>query len=216
MKTDKELGKKVGEYLMQKGVETPFAKDRKIPKHSVIESAFAIVMQELGLDLLDDSLKDTPKRVAKMYIDEIFYGLNYDNFPKCTAVENKMNYNAMVIERNISVQSNCEHHFVIIDGACAIGYIPNEKVIGLSKLNRIVKFFSKRPQIQERLTEQIFYALEYILDTSNIVVYIKATHYCVKSRGVEDANSDTITSKIGGVFNTDNAARNEFLNLIKI
>ena len=126
-----------------------------------------------------------------------------------------MKYDEMVLVRDINVQSNCEHHFVIIDGLCDIAYIPKEKVLGLSKLNRIVEFFSKRPQIQERLTEQIFYALACILETENIAVKIKANHFCVKSRGIQDSNSYTITSKIGGVFKTETSARNEFLTLTK-
>ena len=171
-------------------------------------------MNTLGLDLKDDSLIDTPKRVAKMYVNEIFWGLDYEAFPKCTAVENKMEYESMVIERNINVQSNCEHHFVVIDGVGTVAYIPNKKVLGLSKLNRVVEYFAKRPQIQERLTEQVYYALQYILDTDNIAVVIDAQHYCVKSRGVEDVGSSTITSKLGGGFKDDPALRHEFMNMI--
>ena len=149
-----------------------------------------------------------------MYVNEIFWGLDYEAFPKCTAVENKMEYESMVIERNINVQSNCEHHFVVIDGVGTVAYIPNKKVLGLSKLNRVVEYFAKRPQIQERLTEQVYYALQYILDTDNIAVVIDAQHYCVKSRGVEDVGSSTITSKLGGGFKTDPALRHEFMNMI--
>jgi GTP cyclohydrolase I len=149
-----------------------------------------------------------------MYVDEIFFGLDWRNFPKCTTVENKMGYSSMVIERNINVQSNCEHHFVIIDGRAHVAYIPKKKVLGLSKINRIVEYFSKRPQIQERLTEQIFYALSYILETEDIAVLIHAKHYCVKSRGVEDVNSDTVTSKLGGVFLTNSATRSEFMRAV--
>ena len=149
-----------------------------------------------------------------MYVNEIFWGLDYEAFPKCTAVENKMEYESMVIERNINVQSNCEHHFVVIDGVGTVAYIPNKKVLGLSKLNRVVEYFSKRPQIQERLTEQVYYALQYILDTDNIAVVIDAQHYCVKSRGVEDVGSSTITSKLGGGFKDDPALRHEFMNMI--
>ena len=172
-------------------------------------------MLNLGLDLEDDSLIDTPRRVAKMYIDEIFFGLDYDLFPKCTVVNNKMNYKNMVVERNINVQSNCEHHFVIIDGGCHIAYIPNEHVLGLSKLNRIVQFFSKRPQIQERLTEQIYHTLKFILGTDDVAVVIEANHYCVKSRGIQDVNSDTVTSKLGGIFMTNPDLRKEFFDIIK-
>jgi GTP cyclohydrolase I len=216
-KSDKVLGKKIQQHLIDNGVETPMTFSNLTAKQKVkqIEKHFSEIMRILDLDLKDDSLIDTPKRVAKMYVNEIFWGLNYDLFPKCTAVENKMRCDEMVIERNINVQSNCEHHFVIIDGVCDVAYIPDKKILGLSKLNRIVEFFSKRPQIQERLTSQIYFALENILETQNIAVRIRAQHYCVKSRGIQDVNSDTITSKLGGVFKTDPQTRNEFLNLIR-
>jgi GTP cyclohydrolase I len=125
-----------------------------------------------------------------------------------------MKYDEMVIERNVNVQSNCEHHFVVIDGVATVGYIPNQKVLGLSKINRVVEYFSKRPQIQERLTEQIYHALQYILDTDNIAVVIDAQHYCVKSRGVEDVGSSTVTSKLGGCFKTEPSVRAEFMNIV--
>jgi GTP cyclohydrolase I len=187
-KTDPELGQKIHEHLVKMGVETP-TKDNSLDrkeKIEVIEAHFNGIMRALGLDLEDDSLMDTPKRVAKMYVNEIFWGLDYDAFPKCTTVANKMKYDEMVVERNVNVQSNCEHHFVIIDGLATVAYVPNEKVLGLSKINRIVEYFAKRPQIQERLTEQVFHALCYILETDNVAVMIDAQHYCVKSRGVED------------------------------
>jgi GTP cyclohydrolase I len=217
-KTDPELGQKVHEHLVKMGVETPTKKspisDRK-DKIAVIEPLFAEIMKTLGLDLTDDSLVDTPKRVAKMYVNEIFWGLDYEAFPKCTAVDNKMKYNEMVCERNINVQSNCEHHFVVIDGLATVAYVPNQKVLGLSKINRIVEYFSKRPQIQERLTEQIFHTLQYILETEDVAVMIDAKHYCVASRGVEDTGSSTVTSKLGGGFKTDPAARAEFYQLAR-
>lgn len=217
-KTDPELGKKIHEHLVSCGVETPVKEtgnviDRK-GKIEVIEHLFSDIMKTLGLDLTDDSLAETPKRVAKMYVNEIFWGLDYDAFPKCTTVDNKMKYDEMVIERNVNVQSNCEHHFVVIDGVATVAYIPNQKVLGLSKINRVVEYFSKRPQIQERLTEQVYHALQYILGTDNIAVVIDAQHYCVKSRGVEDVGSSTITSKLGGCFKTDPAVRNEFMNIV--
>jgi GTP cyclohydrolase I len=217
-KTDPELGQKIHEHLVKMGVETPTkdsALDRK-EKIEVIEAHFNGIMRALGLDLEDDSLMDTPKRVAKMYVNEIFWGLDYDAFPKCTTVANKMNYDEMVVERNVNVQSNCEHHFVIIDGLATVAYVPNEKVLGLSKINRIVEYFSKRPQIQERLTEQVFHALCYILETENVAVMIDAQHYCVKSRGVEDTGSSTVTTKLGGGFKTDAAARAEFLSIARM
>ena len=217
-KTDPELGQKIHEHLVKMGVETPTkdsALDRK-EKIEVIEAHFNGIMRALGLDLEDDSLMDTPKRVAKMYVNEIFWGLDYDAFPKCTTVANKMNYDEMVVERNVNVQSNCEHHFVIIDGLATVAYVPNEKVLGLSKINRIVEYFAKRPQIQERLTEQVFHALCYILETDNVAVMIDAQHYCVKSRGVEDTGSSTVTTKLGGGFKTDPAARAEFLSIARM
>jgi GTP cyclohydrolase I len=217
-KTDPELGQKIHEHLVKMGVETPTkdsALDRK-EKIDVIEAHFSGIMRALGLDLEDDSLMDTPKRVAKMYVNEIFWGLDYDAFPKCTTVANKMNYDEMVVERNVNVQSNCEHHFVIIDGLATVAYVPNEKVLGLSKINRIVEYFAKRPQIQERLTEQVFHALCYILETENVAVMIDAQHYCVKSRGVEDTGSSTVTTKLGGGFKTDAAARAEFLSIARM
>ena len=219
-KTDPVLGKQVHDHLVKAGVETPvidngLSRTEKIDK---IEGHFDHIMDTLGLDLSDDSLTDTPKRVAKMYVNEIFWGLDYEAFPKCTTVNNKMHYDEMVVERNINVQSNCEHHFVVIDGLATFAYIPNEKVLGLSKINRIVEYFSKRPQIQERLTEQIYYALQYILGTDNIAVLIDAQHYCVKSRGVEDVGSSTITSKLGGGFRdkSDPGLRAEFLSIARM
>ena len=217
-KTDPELGRQIHEHLVKMGVETP-TKDNSLDrkeKIEVIEAHFNGIMRALGLDLDDDSLMDTPKRVAKMYVNEIFWGLDYDAFPKCTTVANKMKYDEMVVERNVNVQSNCEHHFVIIDGLATVAYVPNEKVLGLSKINRIVEYFAKRPQIQERLTEQVFHALCYILETDNVAVMIDAQHYCVKSRGVEDTGSSTVTTKLGGGFKTDPAARAEFLSIARM
>jgi GTP cyclohydrolase I len=215
-KTDPDLGRRVHEHLVKVGVETPVLDNglSRTDKIELIERNFQEVMKVLGLDLTDDSLMDTPKRVAKMYVNEIFWGLDYEAFPKCTAVDNKMKYDEMVIERNINVQSNCEHHFVVIDGTATVAYIPNERVLGLSKLNRVVEYFAKRPQIQERLTEQIYHALSYILDTPNIGVIVDAQHYCVKSRGVEDTGSSTITSKLGGCFKNEPDVRAEFMNIV--
>ena len=215
-KCDPELGLAVHNHLVKCGVETPIVDNSlsRTEKIDIIETKFRDIMQTLGLDLTDDSLEETPKRVAKMYVGEIFWGLDYEAFPKCTAVDNKMKYDEMVIERNVNVQSNCEHHFVVIDGVATVGYIPKQKVLGLSKINRIVEYFSKRPQIQERLTEQIYHALQYILDTDDIGVVIDAQHYCVKSRGVEDVGSSTVTSKLGGCFKNDPAVRVEFMNIV--
>jgi GTP cyclohydrolase I len=217
-KCDPELGQRVHQHLVAMGVETPMDNsvtnmDRK-DKIEIIEGAMNVIMKALGLDLSDDSLMDTPKRVAKMYVNEIFWGLDYEAFPKCTTVDNKMKYDEMVVERNVNVQSNCEHHFVVIDGVATVAYIPNQKVLGLSKINRIVEYFSKRPQIQERLTEQVFHALSFILETENVAVVVDAQHYCVKSRGVEDVGSSTVTSKLGGCFKNEPAVRAEFMNIV--
>ena len=218
-KCDPILGQQVHEHLVKMGVETPmmpnFNHYDRTKKIEMIEGYFRNIMHTLGLDLSDDSLIETPKRVAKMYVNEIFWGLDFEAFPKCTTVDNKMKYDEMVVERNINVQSNCEHHFVVIDGLATVAYVPKQKVLGLSKINRIVEYFSKRPQIQERLTEQIFHALQFILETEDVAVMIDAQHFCVKSRGVEDAGSSTITSKLGGGFKSDPAARAEFYQIAR-
>jgi GTP cyclohydrolase I len=218
VKIDNELGRAVHEHLVKVGIETPTIDNglSRNDKIEIIERKFVDIMETMGLDLGDDSLVDTPKRVAKMYINEIFWGLDYEAFPKATTVDNKMKYDEMVICRDIQVSSNCEHHFVIIDGKAHVGYIPNDKVLGLSKINRIVEYFSKRPQIQERLTEQIYHALSYILDTECVAVVIDAQHYCVQSRGVEDTGSSTITSRLGGRFKEDPALRAEFMGLSQV
>jgi GTP cyclohydrolase I len=217
-KTDSVLGQKVHEHLVSVGVETPVVDNGLSRKEKIdkIESYFDHIVSTLGLDLEDDSLIDTPKRVAKMYVNEIFWGLDYDAFPKATVVENKMQYNEMVVEKGVSVQSYCEHHFVNIDGLATVAYVPNKKVLGLSKMNRIVEYFSRRPQIQERLTEQIYHALSFILETENVAVMIDAKHFCVKSRGVEDTQCSTVTSRLGGSFKAHPEVRAEFLALLKM
>ena len=217
-KTDPVLGQKVHEYLVSVGVETPvidngLSRKEKIEK---IEDSFDQIVSTLGLDLKDDSLIDTPKRVAKMYVNEIFWGLDYAAFPKVTVVDNKMKYNEMVVEKGISVQSYCEHHLVNIDGLATVAYVPNNKVLGLSKMNRVVEYFSRRPQIQERLTEQIYHALSFILETENVALTIDAKHFCVKSRGVENTECSTITSRLGGNFKAHPEVRGEFLALLKM
>jgi GTP cyclohydrolase I len=171
-------------------------------------------MLTLGLDLTDDSLRGTPKRVAKMYIEEIFSGLNPANEPKIALFENKYGYNEMLIEKNISFYSNCEHHFVPIMGKTHIAYISSGQVIGLSKLNRIVQYYAKRPQVQERLTMQIAKHLQRVLKTDHVAVFIDAKHLCVASRGVKDEATSTITSYYGGKFQEDNTRR-EFLQSIQ-
>lgn len=215
-KKDKELGLKVKEHLISIGAETPI--DDKVINYSpqeridMIESKFSDIMYALGLDLKDDSLKNTPNRVAKMYVNEFFKGLNYDNFPACSEFSNKMGCDEMVVIDKIKVKSVCEHHFVAIDGFAKVGYIPNNTVLGLSKFNRVVDFFSRRPQVQERLGIQIAEALKVILGTQDVALIIKAEHHCVKCRGVQDDNSITTTSKISGKFR-EGIVRNEFLNL---
>lgn len=178
-----------------------------------IANHFLAIMKEIGLNTDDDSLIDTPKRVAKMYSRELFYGLNPDNFPKITVQENKFNYDQMLVESNITVKSLCEHHFVPIIGACHLAYIPSKKIIGLSKFNRIVDYFSRRPQVQERLTNDILVCLKEALETDNVAVVIDAVHMCVKLRGIEHNSTITRTSAISGVFKSSDA-RLEFFNSI--
>lgn len=215
--TDPTLGQKVNNLLVQQNLETPmFPRDKhngRDKQHEVIQRCHHQTMTSLGLDMEDDSLRDTPNRIAKMYCDEIFTGLDYSNFPKCTTVENKMGYQEMVAVNNITVQSMCEHHFLPFVGTANIAYIPNKKVLGLSKFNRIVDFFSRRPQIQERLNEQIATALAFILETEDVAVAISADHYCVKLRGVRDVGSHTVTSRVLGKFKTVPELRSEWLTL---
>ena len=215
MKTDKKLGYGVRDYLIKKGVETPIVKITlgREEKIDLIRANMRTIIEVLGLDTEDDSINGTAERVAKMYIDELCSGLDYRNFPACTVFDNKMKYNQMVLQKDITFHSLCEHHFVNFHGLAQVAYIPNGKVIGLSKLNRIVNFFARRPQVQERLNEQIYYALEYILGTSDIAVLMQAEHLCVKSRGIQDQNSGMTTSKLGGGFYEISKLRNEFMTL---
>jgi GTP cyclohydrolase I len=218
-KTDAQLGREVNEYLVLKGVQTPMQPPGNLlseeAKIAVIESRMKDILFTLGLDLNDDSLSDTPARVAKMYVKELYWGLDAEKFPKCTTVQNKMGYDEMVLEKNIKVMSDCEHHLRTIVGKAHVAYIPKDKVLGLSKLNRIVDYFARRPQIQERLAEQVYHALVYILDTENVAVVIDAEHFCVKQRGIQDVGSSTVTSKLGGVFKNDASTRSEYMNFIK-
>jgi GTP cyclohydrolase I len=179
-----------------------------------IEYHFKEIMQLLGLDLEDDSLKGTPRRVAKMYVKEIFDGLKPENRPAARLFENRYGYRQMLVERDITLYSSCEHHFVPIIGKAHVAYIPNEHVIGLSKLNRIVQYFGRRPQVQERLTRQIAQELRDVLRTENVAVLIEADHLCVMSRGVNDVSSSTITSEYSGLFEQD-AYRLEFMQAIR-
>lgn len=218
-KTDSKLGMEVEAYLHSKGVHTPTNSTRLNASDELkifdIEKHFSEIMTILGLDLDDDSLTDTPKRVAKMYVNEVFWGLKPENFPKCTVISNKMGYDEMVIEKDITLMSNCEHHFVTIDGKAHVAYIPKDKVLGLSKMNRIVEYFARRPQVQERIAEQVYHALSYILGTEDVAVVIEGVHYCVKSRGVEDGSSYTMTAKLGGCFKNEPDCRAEFMSLIR-
>lgn len=190
-------------------VKNGFSQEEKIEK---ISAKFTEIMEILGMDLSDDSLKDTPRRVAKMYVNEIFSGLYPENFPKMTVIDNKMKYDQMICVSGVSTLSVCEHHFLTIDGVATVAYIPNQKVIGLSKINRIVQFFSRRPQVQERLTKQIADCLQYVLETEHVAVYIDARHYCVIARGIEDTASSTVTTEVRGHFRTKVQTREEFLH----
>lgn len=197
----------IGDDHLFTGLETPIKADAfKLSdeqKKQKIAQHFAEIMDVLGLDLTDDSLKGTPSRVAKMYVEEIFSGLNPQNKPKIALFENKYQYNQMLVEKNITFYSNCEHHFVPIIGKAHVAYISSGKVIGLSKLNRIVQYYAKRPQVQERLTNQIGSDLQEILGTEDVAVIIDAKHLCVSSRGVKDDTSSTVTVFYGGQFKND-------------
>lgn len=216
-KTNPELGLAVHEHLLKLGVETPSVSSELTAKKKIekIAKNFTSTMEILGMDLTDDSMSESPVRVAKMYVNELMWGLNPANFPKCTVVDNKMGYDEMVLEKGIQVISLCEHHFQTIAGTACVAYIPDKKVLGLSKLNRVVEYFARRPQIQERLTEQVYHALSFILGTEDVAVVIDAEHFCVKARGIQDPHSSTITSKLGGKFKSEPELRAEFMSLIK-
>jgi len=204
----------VRESLLKLGLETPMIATGLNPrqKYQRIKGLMTEVVSTLGLDLQDDSLAETPHRIAKMYVEEIFCGLDYGQFPKMSLIDNKLGDSEMVKVRDIALISTCEHHFVTIDGIAKVAYVPDRQLIGLSKINRLVRFFAQRPQIQERLTRQVQAALQALLHTDDVAVEIDATHYCVKSRGVMDASSRTTTSALGGCFKTDAQMRAEFLS----
>lgn len=216
---DKITADEIGDEHVGTSAETPMhehafdlSDDAKIEK---IAAHFSEIMHTLGLDLTDDSLKGTPYRVAKMYVKEIFSGLNPANRPDVKLFENKYKYNEMLVEKDITFFSNCEHHFVPIIGKAHVAYISNGKVIGLSKINRIVQYYAKRPQVQERLTVQIANDLKKALQTEDVAVVIDAAHLCVSSRGIQDVNSRTVTSQFYGKFKEDNT-RNEFFKYLQL
>ncbi|GIU29870.1 MULTISPECIES: GTP cyclohydrolase I FolE [Shewanella] len=209
-----EAAQQVQTALLARGLETPMlpcelsSEERK----DKIEHHMREILTLMSLDLRDDSLVETPKRIAKMYVDEIFSGLDYANFPKITVIENKMGFDEMVKVKDISLTSTCEHHLVTIDGVATVAYLPRKNIIGLSKINRIVRFFAQRPQVQERLTQQVLVALQTLLETQDVAVKMDAVHYCVKSRGVMDSTSSTTTTALGGIFKSNPATRAEFLS----
>ena len=208
----------IGDNHIMTSLETPMRKDAfaisNEEKMDKIQFHFEKIMEALGLDLNDDSLKGTPKRVAKMYIKELFKGLDPANKPSMSTFENKYQYNRMLVEKNITVYSNCEHHFLPIVGRAHVAYIPNGRVIGLSKINRIVDYFARRPQVQERLAIQVLNELKTALSTEDVAVYIDAEHLCVNSRGVQDQTSSTITVEYSGKFKEEET-RKEFLTYIQ-
>jgi GTP cyclohydrolase I len=213
------LIEEMGDQHKASSVETPLRADAfektDEEKIALIEPHFRAIMETLGMDLRDDSLRGTPLRVAKMYVKELFQGLNPANMPSMTLFENKFQYNEMLVEKNINFYTNCEHHFVPFFGKAHVAYISSGKVIGLSKLNRLVEYFSKRPQVQERLTMQVGKALQTVLQTQDVAVMMDAKHLCVSSRGVKDDSSNTITSFFGGKFQ-DEQKKMEFLKYIDI
>ncbi len=204
----------VRDALIARGLETPMLENGLTPeqKYSRVKDLFTEIVTTLGLDLTDDSLAETPHRISKMYVHEIFSGLDYKHFPKLSLIDNKMGADEMIKIRDIDMTSTCEHHFVTIDGKARVAYIPKNRIIGLSKINRVVRFFAQRPQVQERLTRQILVAMQTLLETDDVAVSIDAVHYCVKSRGVQDTNSQTSTTALGGCFRENIHTRAEFLN----
>ncbi len=208
----------LGDNHIGTSLETPMREDafalNDEEKMEQIEGHFRQIMEIMGLDLNDDSLNGTPKRVAKMYVKEIFSGLNPENKPRVALFDNKYQYNQMLVEKDITLFSFCEHHFVPIIGRAHVAYISNGKVVGLSKINRIVQYFAKRPQVQERLTKQIAEELKSLLNTKDIAVVIEAEHLCVAARGVEDVNSKTVTVEYCGKFEED-SVRKEFLSHVR-
>jgi GTP cyclohydrolase I len=216
---DNLLIEEMGDQHKASSVETPMRADAfeksDDEKIAAIEPHFRAIMEILGMDLRDDSLRGTPLRVAKMYVKELFQGLNPANMPSMTLFDNKFQYNEMLVEKNINFYTNCEHHFVPFFGKAHVAYMSSGKVIGLSKLNRLVEYFSKRPQVQERLTMQVGKALQTVLQTQDVAIMMDAKHLCVSSRGVKDDSSNTITTFFGGKFQEE-ATKMEFLKYVEI
>jgi GTP cyclohydrolase IA len=210
----------IGDNHVLTSIETPMREDAfdisDKEKVNLIAEKFTDIMNILGLDLNDDSLKGTPRRVAKMYVEEIFSGLNPKNKPNIALFENKYQYEEMLVEKDINFFSNCEHHFVPIHGKAHVAYISNGNVIGLSKINRIVNYYAKRPQVQERLTMQIANELKEVLGTDDVAVVIDAYHMCVSTRGIKDITSSTVTSAYSGAFKYDETKKKEFLNYVSL
>ncbi len=216
----KEMIEEIGDNHISTSATTPLREDAfdltDEEKIELIQKNVAEILHTLGMDLTDDSLSGTPLRVAKMYVKEVFNGLHPETRPKLSTFDNNYNYNEMLVEKNITVYSTCEHHLLPIVGRAHVAYISNGKVIGLSKMNRIVDYFSKRPQVQERLTMQIVQALQEALDTDDVACVIDAKHLCVNSRGIRDVASSTVTAEYGGKFSKDNSLKREFLDYIKL
>ena len=208
----------IGNNHISTNVDTPLRKDAfeksDDQKINAIQYHFSKIMEELGLDITDDSLSGTPYRVAKMYVKELFYGLDPNNKPKLSTFENTYGYDKMLIEQDITIDSACEHHFLPITGYAHVAYIPKERVVGLSKINRLVNYYAHRPQVQERLCLQIMKDLQLTLNTDSVIVMISAKHLCVSSRGIKDKSSFTTTMEYGGEFKKIEV-RNEFLRCIK-
>ena len=219
LKNNNEKFDTIGDNHIGTSSETPMRLDafklNADEKIEVIKDDVRHIMETLGLDLSDDSLKGTPNRVAKMFVNEIFGGLDPTKKPKASTFENKYQYGEMLVEKNITVYSTCEHHFLPIVGRAHVAYISNGTVVGLSKMNRIVDYFSKRPQVQERLTIQIVKELQNVLNTKDVACVIDAKHLCVNSRGIRDIESSTVTSEFGGKFK-DKETKREFLDYIKL
>jgi len=207
---DNHIGTNTDTPMLPDAFETPDSE-----KIKNIQFHFSQIMKELGLDLRDESLSGTPYRYAKMYVEELFYGLNPANKPRLSTFPNKYGYQKLLVERDIVVDSSCEHHFLPICGFAHIGYIPNDKVIGLSKLNRLVDYYSHRPQVQERLCMQIHRDLVETLETQDVIVAISAKHLCVSSRGIQDKSSSTTTVEFSGVFE-DIRSRKEFFQFVDL